>query len=88
MSQNFSRHNKRFILAFNEHSNWQDTLRIIRKAFTDGFTCFEFVTKIRGRTFRDRVALRPEMHDEKAAVEMAHEMWMKFENTIQKVLGA
>lgn len=88
MSQNFSRHNREFIYIFDEKSTWQGCMRDVRHAFVEGFTCFKFTLTIKGRKFEDRIALRPEIHDEKAAVEMAHEMWMKFENTIQKVLGA
>lgn len=61
-------------------------MRTIQGAFVKGFTCFKFILKIKGRTFEDGFALRPEIHDEKGAVEMAHEAWMKFQNTIQMVL--
>lgn len=86
MIEDYRRGNDLFEYAFDEKATWEGCMRTIRHAFAEGFTCFKFVLTIKGRKFQDGFGLRPEIHDEKAAVEMAHEMWLKFQNTIFMVL--
>lgn len=83
MSQeNFSRSNRHFRHDFTEKSRREPFLVLIRNAFTEGFTCFEFNVKIKGKRWRARGGLRPELHDEKDAIDFAEEIWEEFESIV------
>jgi hypothetical protein len=86
MIEYYGRGNKDFQYRFDEKATWEGCMRAVQNAFVDGCTCFGFFLAVKGRKFQEGFALRPEIHDEKAAVEMAHEVWLKFQNTIQMVL--
>ena len=86
MIEDYRRWNKEFTLHLSEAETWESCMRTIQSAFVNGCTCFRFCLKIKGFKFQDGFALRPEIHNEKAAIEASHEMWLKFKNTIFKVL--
>ena len=88
LPDNFRRGNSERVFEFNESSNLHRFVRQVVASFKAGVTCFCFRLRIKGRAFEDRVALRPEIHDETDAQEMAQEQFAKFAATVEMVLSA
>jgi hypothetical protein len=77
-----------FIYQFTELTKRPEYLNAVRRAWEEGFDCFQFTCKIKKRSFEERVALDHKIHDESDAAEMAIDMWYKFENTVKMILKA
>lgn len=84
MTENFQRHNKLFCYTFDETAKKPTFLLTIRNAFIEGFTCFQFQVSIKGKKFEARGALRPEIHNEKDAMDFAEEIWTEFESIVRE----
>jgi hypothetical protein len=80
--ENFQRGNALFKFTFDETAKKLPFLLTIRNAFTEGFTCFEFNVNIKSAQWRARGALRPELHEEKDALNFAAEIWAEFEGIV------
>ena len=87
LSQDFSRGNKLFVYSFNEKSTKMQTASDVRRAFIEGFTCFEFRFQFHKRKFEDRMALPPGAgFDEADAFEMGEYAFDRFTNALSKCL--
>ncbi|MDQ5945509.1 MAG: hypothetical protein QG619_931 [Pseudomonadota bacterium] len=86
LAQDFSRGNELYIYEFNEQSTRFKTAADIRRAYTEGFTCFLFKFKFHGRKFEDRQALPPGAgFDETDAFEMGEYAYDRFLATVAKL---
>lgn len=93
LAKPFNRGNKLLIYHFDEHSTLRKTRFDVLRAFQEGFTCFSFRFKYKGREFgdptspEDNVALPPDAgFDEQDAIEMATIAHMRFQNTVAKLI--
>ena len=87
-TENFQRGNALFKYTFDETAKRLPFLLTIRNAFIEGFTCFEFRVKIKGKEWLARGGLRPELHTEKDAMDFAGEIWEEFESIVIEALKA
>jgi hypothetical protein len=88
MSENFQRGNALFRYTFDETAKKPTFLLMIRNAFAEGFTCFEFYINIKGNRYLACGGLRPELHDEKDAMDFAEEIWGEFVSIVAENLKA
>jgi hypothetical protein len=87
MSQeNFTKGNALFKYTFDETARQIPFQVTIRNAFIEGFTCFEFHVNMRGKQYMARAGLRPELHNEKDAMDFAEEIWGEFESIVAENL--
>lgn len=68
-------------IILNESVNLPVVKQRVLNAFLEGYMCFLFRLRIRGRLFEDRVAL-PADADEACALEMAEFQFARFCNTV------
>ena len=72
------------IVQFTEASTLPATIKKVVNAFREGFYCFSFRLKYKGRLFQEDVAL-PKDADEKLAAEMAQDYFGMFCTTVMNL---
>lgn len=94
LAKTFNTGNKLLVYNFDEHSTLRKTRFDVLRAFQDGFTCFSFRFKYKGREFgdpsspEDNIAIPPMAgFDEKDAIEMATIAHMRFQNTVSQLIA-
>lgn len=85
-SRPFNRGNLDAHIKLDHSTTCGGLMKQVVNAYKEGITCFRFTFEHNGRKFEDGIALRPEVHDEADAMEMATDIWAMFCKTVQKVI--
>ncbi len=94
LAQPFTRGNDKLVYHFDEHSNLRKTRMDILLAWMNGVTCFSFRFNYKGRKFgdpkseEDNIAIpHAAGFDERDVIEMATTAYVRFQNTVAKLIA-